>query len=444
MKRSKAISQASNFLGTKFDLKTGGTAKKIKEKGKENNLNRIQLNQIVADVFQRGADPKDIDLRKIDFSTSYDNIRGQVEQLIKKNMGESAMFESEKKDRRDRISARAKKQMADRNRTLAETIHEQRPDLNQYVDETRTAERTFDQPTNEQFDRWKRNPSKYDIKGVDARKEPAARQQATLPFQEKQRVTDELKTQLQRDNTVRKITKQKREAKSSTALDYTLNPDKGADMRSDTDKIKNPKGSDPFELDGGRNTFAPYGGPENLAREKRKDREKMPDDIPLSGGRGLMRYQYRSKRKAKKVAERLGLSGVHQHQKNGDTIYMPGTNHKKLNRALERENMPPAMKPGQGSDMNMGRKAKLAPGTQSLTTGQSNASKLLSGSQNITAMKDTEAKARKRRSSMDDRTEQEGLRSGGFVSMENEKTIDKFTDGESNASKLSKGEVNYF
>jgi len=156
-------------LGTKYDLKTGGTAKKIKEKGKENNLNRIQLNQIVADVFQRGADPKDIDLRKIDFSTSYDNIRGQVEELIKQTKGESAMFESEKQDRRDRISARAKKQMADRNRTLAETIHEQRPDLNQYVDETRTAERTFDQPTNEQFDRWKRNPSKYDIKGVDGR-----------------------------------------------------------------------------------------------------------------------------------------------------------------------------------------------------------------------------------------------------------------------------------
>jgi hypothetical protein len=170
----------------------------------------------------------------------------------------------------------------------------------------------------------------------------------------------------------------------------------------------------------------------------------MPDDIPLSGGPGLMRYQYRSKRKAKKVAERVGLSGIHKHEKNGDTIYMPGTNHKKLNRALERENMPPAMKPGQGSGMNMGRKAKLAPGTQNLTTGQSNASKLLSGSTEITAMKDTEAKARKRRSSMDDRTEQEGLRSGGFVSMENEKTIDNFTSGESNASKLAKGEVEYF
>jgi hypothetical protein len=513
MKRSEAISQASDFLGTKFDLKTGGTAKKIKEKGKENNLNRAQLNQIVADVFQRGADPKDIDLRKIDFSTSYDNIRGQVKELVKQTKGESAMFESEKQDRRDRISARAKKQMADRNRTLAETIHEQRPDLNQYVDETRTAERTFDQPTNEQFDTWKRNPTKYDIKGVDARKEPAARQNATLPFEEKQSITEELKTQLQTDKKMRRALRKDREAKSSTALEYTLNPDKGADMRSDTDKIKNPKGSDPFELDGGRNTFAPYGGPENLAREKRKDREKMPDDIPLSGGRGLMRYQYRSKRKAKKVAKRLGLSGVHQHEKNGDTIYMPGTNHKKLNRALERENMPPAMKPGQGSGMNMGRKAKLAPGTQNLTTGQSNASKLLSGStqnglsteqkekvrkqkqsagseqfkenrkrlafnqnalirefdvpdvldparekrkkrikkeraktrgKNVTAMKDTEAKARKRRSSMDDRTEQEGLRSGGFVSMENEKTIDKFTDGESNASKLSKGEVNYF
>lgn len=399
MKRSEAISQASDFLGTKFDLKTGGTAKKIKEKGKDNNLNRAQLNQIVADVFQRGADPKDIDLRKIDFTTSYDNIRGQVKELVKQTKGESAMFESEKKDRRDRISAKAKKQMADRNRTLAETIHERRPDLNQYVDETRTAERTFDQPTNEQFDTWKRNPSKYDIKGVDARKEPAARQEALLPFEEKQTITDELKTQLQTDKKMRRALRKDREAKSSTALEYTLNRDDG---------------------------------------------EKMPDDIPLSGGPGLMRYQYKSKRKAKEVAERLGLSGVHQHQKNGDKIYMPGTNHKKLNRALERENMPPAMKPGQGSDMNMGRKAKLAPGTQSLTTGQSNASKLLSGSQNITAMKDTEAKARKRRSSMDDRTEQEGLRSGGFVSMENEKTIDKFTDGESNASKLSKGEVNYF
>jgi len=359
MKRSKAISEASDFLGTKYDLKTGGTAKKIKEKGKKNDLNRIQLNQIVADVFQRGAKPKDIDLRKIDFTTSYDNIRRQVKDLVKKNKGESAVFRSEKKEKKERLSAKAKKQMADRNRTLAETIHERRPDLNQYVDETRTAERTFNQPTDQQFDTWKRNPAKYDIKGVDARKEPAARQQVKLPFQ-------------------------------------------------------------------------------------KENSEKMPDDIPLSGGTGLMRYQYRKKKKAKNVAERLGLSGVHKHEKNGNTIYMPGTNHKKLNRALKRENMPPAMKPGQGSAMNMGGKTKLTPGTQDLTTGRSNATKLLSGGKNLTAMKDTEKKATKRRSSMDARTEQQGLRSGGFVSMENEKTIDKYTSGESNASKMAKGEVNYF
>lgn len=171
---------------------------------------------------------------------------------------------------------------------------------------------------------------------------------------------------------------------------------------------------------------------------------KRSEAIPLTGGPGLMRYQYNSKRKAKSVAERLGLSGVHQHQKNGRTIYMPGKNHKKLNRALKQENMPPAMKPGQGSGMNMGRKTKLSAGTQNLTSGKSNASKILGGGKNLTGMKDTESKARKRRSSMDARTEQEGLRSGGFVSMENEKTIKKFTDGESNASKLAKGEVNYF
>jgi len=53
------------------------------------------------------------------------------------------------------------------------------------------------------------------------------------------------------------------------------------------------------------------------------------------------------------VARDFDLSGVHKHEMKGETIYMPGKTHKKLNKQLRKRNLPPAKKPSQ-RDMGMG------------------------------------------------------------------------------------------
>lgn len=58
-----------------------------------------------------------------------------------------------------------------------------------------------------------------------------------------------------------------------------------------------------------------------------------------------------------RVARDFDLNGVHKHQKNGKTIYMPGKSHKKLNKALRARNLPPTPIPGEGG-MNNGGMAK--------------------------------------------------------------------------------------
>jgi len=67
----------------------------------------------------------------------------------------------------------------------------------------------------------------------------------------------------------------------------------------------------------------------------------------------LMRLQFRSKAKAMSVAQDFDLSGVHKHEMKGETIYMPGKNHRKLNKELRKRNLPPAPKPSQ-KDMDTG------------------------------------------------------------------------------------------
>jgi len=61
---------------------------------------------------------------------------------------------------------------------------------------------------------------------------------------------------------------------------------------------------------------------------------------------GYVKYSSRSM--ALRAARKLGLSGTHKHVMQGQRIYMPGSNHKKLNRALSEEGLPETMVPGQG------------------------------------------------------------------------------------------------
>jgi hypothetical protein len=67
----------------------------------------------------------------------------------------------------------------------------------------------------------------------------------------------------------------------------------------------------------------------------------------------LMRLQYKTRREAERKAESLGLDGIHTHQKDGMTIYMPGRNHRNLNDALRKRGKEPTPIPGEGGGMGM-------------------------------------------------------------------------------------------
>jgi len=66
----------------------------------------------------------------------------------------------------------------------------------------------------------------------------------------------------------------------------------------------------------------------------------------LTTSMGYLKFTSRSK--AQRIARKLDLSGTHSHEMQGQRIYMPGSNHQKLNRALRREGLPETMMPGQG------------------------------------------------------------------------------------------------
>ena len=68
----------------------------------------------------------------------------------------------------------------------------------------------------------------------------------------------------------------------------------------------------------------------------------------LTTSMGYLKFTSRSK--AQRIARKLDLSGTHSHKMQGTRIYMPGSNHQKLNRALRREGLPETMMPGQGMD----------------------------------------------------------------------------------------------
>jgi hypothetical protein len=66
----------------------------------------------------------------------------------------------------------------------------------------------------------------------------------------------------------------------------------------------------------------------------------------LTTSMGYLKFTSRSS--AQRIAGKLGLSGTHSHEMQGRTIYMPGSNHRALNRALRREGLPETMVPGKG------------------------------------------------------------------------------------------------
>mgnify|MGYP006926865713 CR=1 FL=1 len=190
MKRQQAVSKASKFLGKKGYIKTKKSAKRIKDQARNNpDLNRASLNQIVADIFQRNADPKDLDLQKIDFSNSYGNIRSQVQSLLDEKGYDK--FENRKdRERESQMSYAAEKQ-SEILKDIAEVRDERRDNFNQFIDKTKNTKKRFGRLTEEAYEKWSRNPSKFDVEGVDTRNEGELRgMEVRLPFEKKERIRD--------------------------------------------------------------------------------------------------------------------------------------------------------------------------------------------------------------------------------------------------------------
>jgi len=190
MQRQEAIKKASKFLGRKEDIKTGATAKQIKKRAKKNpDLNRAALTQIIADVFQRGLSPKDIDLQKIDFGVSYSNIRSQVQKLAKKRGGKE--FKQEKKNRMESMADKAKAQMKEAKHNMlmqkAEAVQRGRDKWALYTDQTKDADETIDKLDEDSYRRWRRNRQTKDIKGLDNRMPPERRVNVAFPFRKSTR-----------------------------------------------------------------------------------------------------------------------------------------------------------------------------------------------------------------------------------------------------------------
>lgn len=81
----------------------------------------------------------------------------------------------------------------------------------------------------------------------------------------------------------------------------------------------------------------------------------MGHNGPSEMGTILGRLKYRTAEEARGAARDLGISGVHSHMIDGERVFMPGSDHEKLNKALRKQGRPPTKMPGKqdsGAMMN--------------------------------------------------------------------------------------------
>lgn len=125
MERSEALERAHDYLS-----KTGGNNWKQGDelKRRSKNKNYMEIAHVIADIYQRGERPQDLDLQRIDFSVSTSNINTQVEDILTKRGAEQ--FDKEKEATRQSEMERAEK--------LIEEDRQQREEARRRVNEEMT------------------------------------------------------------------------------------------------------------------------------------------------------------------------------------------------------------------------------------------------------------------------------------------------------------------
>ena len=186
MRRQDAVKKASKFLRR-------GQGARFKKKARDAGLSQAQITQIIADYYQRGQNPKDYDLiSRLDLNTSYNNVRTKSLNLIDRKTDKiKTNFEGRRQDSINSGMEKFRSKMDEVNKgalkARAKTFDAGRKSFNRHLDQSRKNEKTLE-ITSRNVRKWAKNPSKYDLKGIDTYREKSERTPTTFPFQRDQRI----------------------------------------------------------------------------------------------------------------------------------------------------------------------------------------------------------------------------------------------------------------
>ncbi len=138
----------------------------------------LQRHTIEKKLRNRGINPDTVDLDSLIDSRLRlpENLRN-----LEKNLGmsldeQSRGFRSQKRKAEKRAREIGKKTL----KAQAEMAHDRRPGFNQLIDESKRNQRKL-KLNRDNYRKWRRNPDKYDLKGIDTLKDKAARTDARIP-----------------------------------------------------------------------------------------------------------------------------------------------------------------------------------------------------------------------------------------------------------------------
>lgn len=129
IQRSEAVDRAHEYLS-----KTGANNwKQGDELKRRSSVNYMTAVHLIADIYQRGERPSDLDLQRIDFSVSENNIQEQISDLLEKRGAEE--FEKEKEATIESDMAKAEEMIREDREEMEETRERTREEIDQMMEQ---------------------------------------------------------------------------------------------------------------------------------------------------------------------------------------------------------------------------------------------------------------------------------------------------------------------
>lgn len=128
--RAEATSRAHDYLS-----KTGANNWKQGDelKRRSDGKSYMAIVNLIADIYQRGERPSDLDLQRIDFSVSTSNIQDQIDELLKKRGAEQ--FEKEKEAKIESDMEKAEELIKEDQEEMEETRRQTKEELDEMMGE---------------------------------------------------------------------------------------------------------------------------------------------------------------------------------------------------------------------------------------------------------------------------------------------------------------------